>query len=199
MANVSKYSVVILAAGTSSRFGQNKAFLKWNSEMSFLEKVTSTYYESGINEGYIVVNNDTFKELKYSDLSKLNQFKIVINSFPEKGRLYSLQLAIQNITEHSYCFIQNIDNPFVSKTLISEMQNNIGNNNYLVPNFEGKNGHPALVSPEVIKKISESDYYTGIKEVLNTFEKKVVQTYDKTILYNINTVEDYKAIFKFVK
>lgn len=199
MANVSKYSVVILAAGTSSRFGKTKAFLRWNSEMNFLEKTVSTYYESGINNGFIVVNNDTFNELKHHNLSKLMQFKIIVNSFPEKGRLYSLKLAIENMYEYNYCFIQNIDNPFVSDKLIFEMQNNIGHNNYLVPNFEGKNGHPALISPEVIKQISKTDYNTVIKDVLNTFEKKVIQTYDKTILYNINTVEDYKAIFKFVE
>lgn len=197
--NVSKYSVVILAAGTSSRFGQNKAFLRWNSEMNFLEKIVSTYSESGINNGFIVVNNDTFNELKQYNISRFKGFNIIVNYFPDKGRLYSLKLAVEKMNDCKYCFIQNIDNPFVSSELISELLNKIENNNYLVPSFEGKNGHPALVNDIILKTILNTNYNVGIKEVLSNFDKKIINFNDKTILYNINTDEEYKSIFKFVE
>lgn len=195
MSNNSKYSVVILAAGMSSRFGQTKAFLKWDSENTFLEKICSTYYESEIHEGYLVVNDETYIELKKYPISKFHGFSIIINSFPEKGRLYSLKLAIEQMKSFNSCFIQNIDNPFVNINLISELIKNMESNDYLVPNFNGQNGHPALISKKVLTKIANSDYNLGIKAVLNNFEKKILSIDDKSILYNINTLDEYKSIF----
>ena len=191
-----KYSVVILAAGTSSRFGKNKAFLKYNSEHTFLEKIVSTYYNSGIKDGYLVVNNETFNDLKNY---KFQNFKIIINSEPQNGRLYSLKLAVEKMDNYNYCFIQNIDNPFVNPDLIQKLITNCENCDYIVPTFDGKNGHPALISSKVLKLISKSDYSFGIKEVLKQFAKKNVIVNDKSVLYNINTIEEYKSIFKFVE
>ena len=60
------HSIIILAAGKSSRMGENKFALKYDNNLSFIEKIIETYRDFKCEEIVIVLNKkgiEVFKNL----------------------------------------------------------------------------------------------------------------------------------------
>ena len=125
-----------------------------------------------------------------------SKIEYVINTEAEKGRHWSILTALKRIEVGHGVFIQNIDNPFTSEELIREMLRNYQPNSFLVPQFEGKNGHPLLLGTQLVSEMKMNiDKITDLKSFLNNQEKRSLKTKDKTILANINDPEEYKKWF----
>jgi molybdenum cofactor cytidylyltransferase len=184
-------SVVILAAGNSSRMGSPKAFLEWNQGKSFLEKIAEEYLAFDCNEVIVVLNEETNQIFVEKNLAISKQIKIAVNRHVDYGRLYSIQCGITQL-ENSYCFIQNIDNPFVEADLLNELYNLRNENGFVLPVFKGKGGHPVLIGKEIIDFIKKA--HTKIEklnELLKLFKRIEVPSENETVLVNINTEEEF--------
>jgi len=185
-------SCIILSAGSSARMGTHKALLKFDSERNFLQKITETYSLAGIEQVIVVVNSELFKLIKKSDLTLSKKVLLVMNGKPELGRFYSLQTGIKHLKTGNYCFFQNIDNPFTSEELLSEMIIHNNKSDVIVPVFQNRAGHPVLISPVVAQEILNApDLGLRINLFLKRFEIDKVKISDHTILLNINSPEDY--------
>ena len=169
----SSVSAIILAAGQSKRMNRPKPFLAFNEMENFIEKIGSTYLAAGIEKAIVIVNPDIEREVsvllknKFSD-SKL---EVVVNSYPEKGRFYSIQLGLEK-TDTDSCFIQNTDNPFVTKDLLNNMCRMIKQGAYVVPVFKNEKGHPVIISAEVMnhcRKLNGNDF--NLRDELQMFEE----------------------------
>ncbi len=191
-------SVIILAAGHSSRMNYPKSFLLFDNRRKFIEKIIDTYISSGIDDIILVINKSQEEKMR-SILSKnysSHQIKMVVNQFPEKGRFYSIQQGLKNIN-NKICFIQNIDNPFISKLLLNEMMKELTASNYVVPSYQNKNGHPVLLSNDVVQyllNLKRDDY--NLRHELNHFLKTKINWEDENILANINSWEEYQKYFE---
>jgi len=187
------HPVIILAAGLSERMGRSKAFLKWDKNTTFLEKIIQEY--SSFGSGKVIVVG--YRQILSDFLAITEYSNIIINPNPEKGRMGSIKLGIKELPINSACYIQNIDNPFVTGEVLNAMNNFIKPDAYVVPMYAEKGGHPVLVSPEIIKEISlidDPDY--DLRKILNDFKRMEVKTNDEKILLNINTLSDYQKYFK---
>ena len=185
-------SAIILSAGNSVRMGGHKAFLKFDSERTFLQKITETYLLAGIEHVIVVVNSELFKLISESSLAFSSNVKLVVNDKPELGRFYSLQTGIKLIPTGNYCFFQNIDNPFTSEEVLKELILQKNEADVIIPIFQNRAGHPVLISPLVIQRISEGiDYKIRIDTFLNQFTEKKIEVPDPKILLNINSHDDY--------
>ncbi len=93
-------------------------------------------------------------------------------------------------------FIQNIDNPFVNVGLLMNLQNWLGEADFAVPMYEGRGGHPVLLSHEIFESI-KNDFNNNDRfdEVLKSFNRQDVIVNDPYIGVNINTQEDYLKYF----
>jgi len=191
-------SCIILSAGSSIRMGTNKALLKFDSEKTFLQKITETYLLAGIDQVIVVVNSELYKLINESNLALSEQVKLVVNHKPELGRFYSLQTGAKHAEHGNSCFFQNIDNPFSTEKLLRELIFHKGEADVLLPAFQNKTGHPVLISPLVIQNVNTGcDYELRIDEFLKQFTQKRIDTQDNRILLNINSKEDYlKAGFE---
>ena len=80
--------------------------------------------------------------------------------------------------------------------LLNELGKEIESADYISPKFEGKGGHPILLSEKIINdlKIIEKDQM-HFKEFLNNYLKHKVKVYNEKILVNINTEEEYEKYF----
>lgn len=184
-------SAIILSAGLSSRFQYPKALLPFDEKQNFLQKIIEEYSLFGVDE-IAVVLNAALKEKVEEFISCEPKVKIVINDLHTASRFYSVQLGLQNI-HSSYCFLHNIDNPFVNKKLLTSLAANKNEHGYTVPVYQGKGGHPVLISQKIIKHIcNNKNNEANLREVLNLFDRKELQVSQSTVLANINTVEDYK-------
>lgn len=182
---------LILAGGHSKRMNQPKPFLNYRGK-SFLHAISEIYFKSGITEIYTVINHSLVTgswqphpEPLYSSL--------ILNNHPEHGRFYSLKLGTERVKDLDFCFIHNIDNPFLSKEMISGLLRNKIKNGFVVPTYCGKGGHPILISNKIIRHITSIPFSDiDFRTILSEFERKDMPVNDKNILWNINTPGDYE-------
>ena len=90
----------------------------------------------------------------------------------------------------------NIDNPFLNQETLDILFKEVDNFDYISPSFNGKGGHPFLVSAKVINELkTEKQDQIHLKEFLGKYSKKLEEVNDEKILLNINTMEDYSRFF----
>ncbi len=195
------YGVIILAGGKSERMGSPKPWLKLKAT-TFLEHLVKSYADYGIDDIVCILNNEF-----YSDDWK-NQIKIiekhstlVINSQVEKGRLYSIKLGLEKLSDQDFVFIQNIDNPFTSTEILDVLKKKATPRGVSIPAVNGKGGHPVLISNSVGKFINDHpSKSTTLHDVFDNFEREYVEVENEDIFKNLNTPEDYrKALSEFVQ
>jgi len=190
---------VLLAGGKSERMGVDKGLLKYKHTFWILEqlnristtKIKKVYLGLGYNyEHYFdaipwlkdaLTNNIDYQGLKV---------KTIVNPTPELGSFSTLQTVLKNIKFNGDVLVIPIDVPLLN----SEELNNILSvkNNIVIPNFEGKNGHPIkmaanfwqkLVSLDVSKENSRLDLQ--IKK-LNSEEITIIKVNDASTVKNLN-------------
>jgi len=189
-------SAIILAAGFSNRMGQCKALLSFDKEKTFLEKIIEEYIKFGTSEIVVVINKTIENEL-INNAHFDEKVKFVINHKPEIGRWSSIITGLKELKNEGNCFIQNVDNPFVTSELLVDIDKNINADNYVVPVFKAKGGHPIIIGHEIIKNIlTFDDTDRDLKEYLTKFKRTEVEVNDENILININTMEDYMKYFR---
>ena len=192
--NFESCSVLILAAGNSSRMKSPKFALQFNKSQSFLEKIVQIYTEFGCEEIIVVLNQEGISLLDHLHL-KLKNVKIVLNDHPEWERFYSIKLGIQGLSKQHPVFIHNVDNPFVTAAILESLISKDVTTNYVVPTYNGKGGHPVLISNKVCQKLILTEKNDLIlSDFLKQYDKKRVAVEDQNILVNINTMEAYQAI-----
>jgi molybdenum cofactor cytidylyltransferase len=184
---------IILSAGRSERMGAPKAFLRFSETEDFLQHVINIYRQAGIGMITVVINPMLAKTIRYDNYPGTN---FVVNRWPERGRLSSVKTGLESGTA-GFCFIQNIDNPFVSPSIISKLlEAPPKSGGYTVPVYKGKGRHPILISPELAREIIRLEQTeTPLNEVLRNYERHPVETDDESILANINTPDEYERLF----
>lgn len=192
------YSVIILAAGKSSRMGIPKWSLRFDEKTSFIEHIISEYHSFGCKEIILVINETDYSSFVEKKFTLPDNFKLVINKYPEWDRFYSLKLGVEKLSINQLVFIQNIDNPFVNHDLLINLLVNSENADLVVPEFDGRGGHPILVNQQIIITIKNNqENILQLKEFLNQFVKKKMTVSDERILVNINQLIDYQKYFRF--
>jgi len=192
-----KISVIILAGGSSSRFGVPKPFLLYDRNLTFLEKIVNVYRGFNCRDIILVLNqNHSEKYTSYFSEYFRSEIKVIYNSKTELGRFYSLKLGASSVSDPEYCFIQNIDNPFTDSITLQNLYNSRKIDSYISPVYLNRGGHPVLISGIIIDMIKkEKNINLNIKDFLNRFNKITVDVENAKILANINTPGDYNDYF----
>jgi len=191
-----KASAIILGAGNSQRMGVYKPFLQFDSSHTFLEQIVDIYQTAGVDEIIVVVNTMFAKENLRQPLNLPDNAKLILNEHPEFERFYSLKLAVNAKTSSFPFFLQNVDNPFVSKKILNELMANFIDCDYCVPCFNGQGGHPVLLKNILCDKIkSEPSNQIKLNGFLQNFKRKNINVDNSEILINLNTPEIYKEMF----
>lgn len=188
-----QFSVLILAGGNSTRMKFPKPWLKIDNT-TFLEKIIKTYQSFGIKNIVVIINQKFCIEPWESKIKFLKKQAIIIeNTAVEKGRLYSIQLGLQQLADADFVFIQNIDNPFIDKIILEKLQHNRCETGVTVPTFNQKGGHPILINRSIKEQIINNfNSSSTLHDVINQFDRKNVEVENESILININTPEEYK-------
>lgn len=189
-------AVVILAAGRSERMKELKAFLPFNHHVRFIEQIHSAYSGWGCSEIIVVISPEA---LQWMNQTKMNLpgVTLVVNDQPEHERFYSVKLGIKAVGNASYCFIHNVDNPFIDTQILDMLYTQRSNDQYISPVFEHKGGHPVLLNRKNMAFILHyPDKSANMKVVLNEMDCKKVEMQNDTTLININSPEQYLRFFQ---
>jgi CTP:molybdopterin cytidylyltransferase MocA len=189
-------AAMIPAAGNSGRMGIPKPLIKLPDGRTFLEQIVMVYLELEISPVIVVVNPTIFKVFDYRKPVYFKDVEWVINAEPEKGRMKSIAMGLSRAQKKKYCFIQNVDQPFASTCLITEMLRYAEHGCYIAPTHQGRGGHPLLVNRVVAEHlITKQKEFETLKNALEPFEKYCLKTDDPKVCENINTPEDYFNAF----
>jgi len=179
---------VILAAGLSTRAKGWKMILPFGD---------STVIETTVRQGLsacsrvILVTGHRSAELAQL-FSSWSDVTTVYNPEFEKGMFSSIQVGVSHITTDRF-FVALGDMPLVSpatyRKLLEEKREAA-----VIPRFQGKNGHPVLLTSILIAKILESGGPTTLRDILEDHVVISVPVNDRAVLHDIDTPEDYKRL-----
>jgi CTP:molybdopterin cytidylyltransferase MocA len=143
----------------------------------------------------VVTNLEALERMKQMGMVP-SVVTLVINDHMEFERFYSVKLGLAAIHSSSFCFIQNVDNPFIDSQILDLIYEHRSDERYVSPVFKGKGGHPVLLNRENMNRICKWDVNSAnFKEVLGTFECLNVEMHDDRVLININSPEEYQRFF----
>ncbi|MCK9616895.1 MAG: NTP transferase domain-containing protein [Lentimicrobiaceae bacterium] len=183
---------VVLAAGNSGRMGVPKAFLTYDEQHTFIEHIVSVYAEWHCRQIVVVVNPEIYPVAVDLTGRFGNICTLVVNPNPEQGRLVSVRLGMAKV-DTGFCFLHNIDNPFTDADLLTRLYLCKDRGDVIIPSWNGKGGHPVLLSWKVVDGIRNAT--TGdqnLHKLLDDYNKYYLLCNNEMILRNINTQEEFR-------
>lgn len=190
------FAALILAAGYSRRMGMPKAFLPYDANRTFLEKIVSEYLEFGCNLVGVVLNEEGMKLYEKMQLEHKNNITAILNPAPEKERFFSLQTGLKRLKSEGAVFLHNVDNPFLTQDILQALASAFKTQAYVVPTYHEEGGHPILLSQEIVKALIEtSDYEQNLRVFMESYDQIQVPVNNPDILANINSPQEYERLF----
>ena len=186
---------VILAAGESSRMGQPKALLPWRrgTILSHAIRVLNTFTDMVI----VVAGRNVEQLLPVVDA---NAGFLVVNPQPDRGQFSSLQVGVQEVLNRGRdaAIVTLVDRPparpetvqHLKQEFLSHAAQNIW---AVVPEYQGRHGHPYVVGRELITRYLDSPPTVNAREIHHTNQERLlyVPINDPFVTANIDTPEDY--------
>lgn len=179
---------VVLSAGRSGRMGAHKALLPFPSGGVYMSHIIDSYMAAGIRNLALVLAPTIPTDL-YEGIPGV---RIVRNPYPDLGRAHSLRLGLAALPPLRYCFVQNIDNPFVEPGLIRDLYAAREEAPYVTPEHQGQGGHPVLIGRPLIELVlADNGLDTPLNLLFSGSARHRVPTDDPRVLANINTPEEH--------
>jgi len=197
---------VILAAGESSRMGRDKALLPWPLDTAglglgetFLSGAIRLFL-SRVDEVLVVVgkNAAALTPVVYASGASL-----VVNPDPDRGQFSSLRVGLNEVLNRGRdaAMITLVDRPPVQietiETLEASFELAAARRKWaVVPEYQGKHGHPMLARREMIEAFLRAPETSTARDVEHEcrVEIEYVPVDDPLIALNINTPEQYAAL-----
>jgi molybdenum cofactor cytidylyltransferase len=202
---------VILAAGESSRMGRDKALLPWPPEAARILPqagllTSGTLLSAAIEalgrycDMVIVVggnNEPTIRPVAYAGGAFYAR-----NPEPERGQFSSLQTGLHEVMNRGRdaAMITLVDRPPAKAPTFSKLLQAFDrrdrNTWAVVPEFEGKHGHPILIAREMMEVFLRSPATANARDIEHANQEHVsyVSVDDSRVTLNINTLDDYTQL-----
>jgi molybdenum cofactor cytidylyltransferase len=206
MARSPSFAGVILAAGESSRMGTDKALLPWPPQVAGQLPSKETFLSAAIRSltlatDFILVVTGR-NEAALAPIAYANGASVVINPDPSRGQFSSLQVGLHEVLNRGRdaAVITLVDRPPVSAATVQLLRDAFESAPQdiwsVVPEMDGKHGHPYLVGRELIEVFLQAPATANAREVEHRYQDHIqyVAVDDPFVAVNINTPEDYAAL-----
>ena len=188
-----KSAAVVLAAGNSTRMGQQKLLLPFNG-VTVIEHIIQTLKKSDVTDIIVVVGRDA--ELIRGALEGC-AVTIVDNPDYEEGMLTSVRAGIGALDENIQgCLVCLGDQPALQDSVIEHVLT-AGKQNettIIVPEYKGKRGHPLFIPRDYWQHVLTSYDDVGLRGLLHEFNDDVhgLRVEESWILDDMDYPEDYQ-------
>ncbi|HSY98772.1 MAG TPA: nucleotidyltransferase family protein [Terriglobales bacterium] len=197
---------VILAAGESTRMGTDKALLPWPPATPGPPLTGQTFLSAAIralypfSEKVIVVvgkNENNLAPVVYA-----NGASLVRNPDPDRGQFSSLQVGLQEVLNEGRdaAMVTLVDRPparaATLQTLCSTFAD-AGNDVWaVVPEYNGKHGHPFLAAREMIEAFLKAPPSANARDIEHQNPRHIsyVVVDDPLVTLNVDTPQEYAAL-----
>jgi molybdenum cofactor cytidylyltransferase len=186
---------VILAAGSSTRFGKPKSLLDWFGQ-SLIRKIAKTALEAGLSPVQIVIG--AVKEPLIEEVTDL-PVNLLINKDWEMGMSSGVRLGVCSLSDIvSAAIFMLVDQPQISSDLLLAIKNKYQSTHakIIAPQVHGKRANPVLFDRSLFGELQELQGDTGGRSIMNKYEVTWLLWDDESILEDIDTQDDYDRLRK---
>jgi len=189
---------IILAAGESSRMGEDKALLRWG-RTTFLEHLRTVLRTAGVDLVRVVLGGNAEGVLKQVRLAPV---EVVLNRQWHQGMLTSVVAGLDSLPRGlvEAVLVCLVDHPGVSSQLIRTLLEKFQENNQLIvlPTHHGRRGHPVLFSAKLFDELRAAPLDVGARHVVHRHPGDILEvpTDEEGILLNINDPAAYEKILQ---
>ena len=187
-------SAILLAAGESTRMGQNKALLPWKGQ-TLLEYHLGQLRQTTVGKTVLVLGFEAEQLIPL--VKKRAKVSVIINSDYRLGRCSSIKAGMRTLPPQSEAvLILAIDQPrpyCLLEKLIGCHQS--CGNLITVPTYEGTRGHPPIFFHSLFPELLEiSEERIGLRHIMRCYKTQVAElpVSSPTVLVNINNMGDYE-------
>lgn len=176
---------MILAAGSSTRLGTDKALIRIGGR-TLVGWLSERVAKMGVDVT-VVANKSNIEEIS-EDLLEAN---VVENSEPQKGRTGSLKVGISSIDSKGKNYrllVMPVDRPGFSNSTLEQL---ISLGESSCPIQDGKGGHPLLLSVGDVEKVRGSAGDYPLREIIDPTRFEVI---DEMLHLNIDTPPDMERL-----
>ena len=206
MARSPAFCGVILAAGESTRMGTDKALLPWPPPASGQSAGPNTFLSAAISsllqvcDLVLVVAGKN--EERLTPIVYANNASLVRNPAPEQGQFSSLQTGLQEVLNHGRdtAIITLVDRPPVRPATLQSLRDAFvaapTNIWAVVPEFQGRHGHPFVAGRELIHKWLQALPTATAREVEHQYPAHIsyLPVDDPLVVMNVDTPQDYASL-----
>ncbi|MBI1387845.1 MAG: NTP transferase domain-containing protein [bacterium] len=189
------FGAIILAAGFSSRMGEPKPLLPLG-ESVFLERVLNHPFLRGPRVFPVVVLGHEAEAIR---AAVDPAFPVVVNDDVERGRTGSVQCGLGALPEVSGAFIWPVDCPSVSEKVLTGLADAfVDERSICIPSHKHRRGHPPLIGAAYFAEIMKMAPDQPLRDLYQGAGGHIihVETDDESVLWNINTPEDYRLLIE---
>ena len=198
MTRSSSLAGVILAAGASTRMGEDKALLQYGGR-SFLAGAIQLL-QNACDFVVVVVgkNIELLRPVIYQ-----NSAYLVLNPQPENGQFSSLRLGLQAVLDRGRdaACLTLVDRPPAQAATVQTIKNHFLRSSpettwAVVPQVDGKHGHPVIFAREMIEVFLRANPESNAREMEHQYQDRIdyLDVRDPHVILNINTPEDYSSL-----
>jgi molybdenum cofactor cytidylyltransferase len=190
-------SLVVLAAGKSTRMKENKLLLKINGD-TLIEHVVKAAKASSVDEVVVVLGYQAMKIKEH--LAKI-KCRVVVNENYMKGQSESVKVGFSAVSSNAEAvMILPADVALIHRESINRLVEEYrrSRSRIVIASHLQRSGHPILLDRSIFPEISMIDEETqGLKAVINRHRAdiKYVEVGTENVLIDIDTREEFNRHF----
>lgn len=191
-------SLIVLAAGKSTRMKENKLLLKLNGD-TLIEHVVKVAKGSNADEVVVVLGYEAMKIKE--QLAKIG-CKLAINENYMKGQSESVKVGLSAISSNAEAVmilpadVALIEPESINRVVEEYMRSK---NRIVIASHQQQSGHPILLDRTLFPEVSRIDEDAqGLKAVINRHRAEInyVEVDTENVLTDIDTREEFDKHFR---
>lgn len=192
---------VVLAAGESSRMQFDKALLTINGKTVIQHLL---FKLSEVTDRICIVLGSNYDSVVGSVPRKEFPAEVsyIFNENHHLGMFSSIQKAFSQMEMGNPVLLQMIDQPFLPLAIYKELISSYdGNTDVYQPSYNGRAGHPLLLSGEFAENVLSYKVTSTMKEIIAAFphNRGFMEVDDSKVLQNINTPAEFEEAVKEIE
>jgi len=191
-------SLVVLAAGKSSRMKKNKLLVSVDGE-TVIERVVKTAIRSKVDEVVVVIG---YQAEKIRNRIAALKCKIAVNDRYEKGQSESVKVGLSAISGNAEALmIQPADVALIDAQSINRVIDEYrrSKSRIIIASYHNQSGHPILLDRTLFPEVSTIDEDSlGLKAVISRHRTEInhLDAGTENVLVDIDTQDDFDKYFR---